>query len=107
MPELSAELVARRDALLARLRAFGRVAVAFSGGVDSSVVAQAARLACGDDAVALTAVSPSLAAGELETASAVARQIGVRHEIVRTEEFQNPDYLKNAPDRCYFCKDEL
>lgn len=107
MAELPPALNSKREQLVARLQAFGRVAVAFSGGVDSSVVAQAAQLACGDSAIALTAVSPSLAEGELETAAAVARQIGLRHEIVRTEEFQNPDYLQNAPNRCYFCKDEL
>ncbi|HSG73496.1 MAG TPA: ATP-dependent sacrificial sulfur transferase LarE, partial [Planctomycetaceae bacterium] len=84
-----------------------RVAVAFSGGVDSSVVAKAAHLACGDQAIALTAVSSSLAQGEREIALDVARTIGIRHELVETEEFENEDYLRNGPDRCYFCKTEL
>lgn len=95
------------DQLLAILAGYGRVAVAYSGGVDSAVVAQAAHLACGDRAVAVTAVSPSLAQGELDAATEVARQIGIRHEIVRTREFDNPEYLANPFNRCFFCKTEL
>ena len=105
--ELRPELVAKRDALLETLRSYGRVAVAYSGGVDSAVVARAAREALGDDAVAVTAVSESLASGELEAAQALAGQIGVRHQVIRTEEFADPNYLRNNPDRCYFCKSEL
>ncbi|MDC0307870.1 MAG: ATP-dependent sacrificial sulfur transferase LarE [Planctomycetaceae bacterium] len=107
MTPLSPELSEKRDLLLARLSDFERVAVAFSGGVDSSLVAKAAQIACGDRAVALTAISPSLAGGELEIAAQVASTIGIRHELVPTEEFENPDYVKNAPNRCFFCKDEL
>ncbi|MBD3673416.1 MAG: ATP-dependent sacrificial sulfur transferase LarE [Planctomycetaceae bacterium] len=107
MSSLPPDLVEKYDRLMARFNEFGEVAVAFSGGVDSSVVAKAAFLACGNRAVALTAVSPSLAAGELETASQVAAEIGIRHELVRTEEFQNPEYVKNEPNRCFYCKDEL
>jgi uncharacterized protein len=100
-------LVASRDRLLEALRGYGRVAVAFSGGVDSAVVAQAAFAAAGDSAVAVTAVSDSLASGELEEAEALARRIGIRHRVIRTEEFADPNYLRNNPDRCYFCKSEL
>ena len=106
-PEIDAALAAKRDALLAAVGSLGRVAVAFSGGVDSAVVAKAAALTCGDGAVAVTADSPSLAAGELENAAAVAAAIGVRHRVVRTGEFASPDYLANAPDRCFHCKSEL
>lgn len=81
--------------------------VAYSGGVDSAVVAQAAFLALGDAALAVTGESASLAAGELDNAVSVARQIGIRHEIVATREFERPDYLRNGPDRCYHCKTEL
>src|SRR3954453_5002747 len=104
---LDPQLSAQRDRLLETLRGYGRVAVAFSGGVDSAVVAQAAFLALGDETVAVTAVSDSLASGELEEAQARAEQIGIRHRVIRTEEFADPNYLRNNPDRCYFCKSEL
>jgi uncharacterized protein len=107
MSECDSTLAAKRDRLLDILRACGRAAVAYSGGVDSAVVAKAAQLACGDDAVAITAVSASLASGERDAAAALAAQIGIRHVVILTDEFSNPDYLKNAPDRCYFCKTEL
>ena len=101
------ELLAKRDELLARLAGYGRVAVAFSGGVDSAVVARAAHEACGDKAVAVTAVSLSLASGELEQAQEVAALIGIRHVVLKTEEFANENYLANPANRCYFCKTEL
>ncbi len=107
MSDASAELNSHCDKLLAILAGYGRVAVAYSGGVDSAVVAKAAQLACGERAMAITAVSLSLASGELDAAAEVARQIGIRHEIVRTEEFQNPEYLANPFNRCFFCKSEL
>ncbi|HTI49621.1 MAG TPA: ATP-dependent sacrificial sulfur transferase LarE, partial [Planctomycetaceae bacterium] len=107
MASSDTNLAAKRVQLLDLLRSLGRVAVAFSGGVDSAVVAQAARLACGDEALAVTAVSPSLASGELEQAEELARRIGIRHQIIETNEFANPDYLRNAPNRCFFCKTEL
>jgi uncharacterized protein len=81
--------------------------VAYSGGVDSAVVAQAAQMALGERAIAVTGTSASLAAGELEAAAAVARQIGIRHVVIATDEFQSDQYLRNAPDRCYHCKTEL
>ena len=101
------ELVARRDRLLEILRGYGRLAVAYSGGVDSAVVAKAARVALGDGAIAVTAASESLAAGELEEATELAKSIGIAHRVIRTEEFADPNYLRNNPDRCYFCKSEL
>lgn len=100
-------LLEKLDSLLATLQGYGRVAVAFSAGVDSTVVARAAREACGDQAVAVTAVSPSLASGERELAESLAQQIGIRHLVIETDEFDNPDYLKNPTNRCYFCKTEL
>ncbi len=101
------ELVDRRERLLAILRGYGRLAVAYSGGVDSAVVAKAARVALGDDAIAVTAVSDSLASGELEEATELAKRIGIAHRVIRTEEFADPNYVRNNPDRCYFCKSEL
>lgn len=102
-----AALQTKREDLVGRIRDFGRVAVAFSGGVDSTVVAQAAYEALGDAAIAITAVSDSLASGELEEAIELARGIGIRHRVIRTDEFADPNYLRNNPDRCYFCKSEL
>ena len=64
-------------------------------------------LALGDRAVAITAVSASLAEGELDAAVEIARQIGIRHQIIATQEFDRTDYVRNAPDRCYHCKTEL
>src|SRR5205823_5952226 len=104
---LSEEQSHQRDRLLAILAEMRRVAVAFSGGIDSTVVAQAAYLALGDAAVAVTADSASVARAELDDARRLAAHIGIRHRIVRTDEFQNPDYTRNDGSRCYFCKSEL
>jgi pyridinium-3,5-biscarboxylic acid mononucleotide sulfurtransferase len=98
---------AQRKALIETLRSYGRAAVAYSGGIDSTVVAQAAYEALGDAAIAVTAVSESLAAGELEEAQEIAQKIGIRHRVIRTEEFADPNYRRNDSDRCYFCKSEL
>jgi pyridinium-3,5-biscarboxylic acid mononucleotide sulfurtransferase len=83
------------------------VAVALSGGVDSSVVAKAAALALGERAVAVTADSPSVPRAELEQAKRLAAAIGIRHVVVQTSEFDDPNYLRNGGDRCYYCKSEL
>src|SRR5271166_5374576 len=107
MSALPTDLAAKRDRLLELLRAYGSCAVAFSGGLDSSVVAKAAQLALGDRAVAVTGVSASLAGGEQEECVALARQIGIRHEVLQTEELAIPGYQENNGNRCYFCKSEL
>jgi uncharacterized protein len=101
------DLEAKRDCVLAILRTLGRVAVAFSGGVDSTVVAKAAYLALGDGAVAVTADSPSVPRAEIAEARELARQIGIAHRVVATSEFTDPGYVRNDGSRCYFCKDEL
>ncbi len=107
MRELDVTLNQKRIQLLKTLAGYGRVAVAFSAGVDSTVVAKAAALACGKDAVAVTSVSDSLATGEQDQAERLAQLIGIRQRIIKTQEFENEDYLKNSPTRCYFCKSEL
>src|SRR4051812_30912279 len=107
MVELSVTLTTKRDRLLTLLADCGRCAVAFSGGVDSAVVAKAAQLALGEAAIAVTGTSDALAAGELEAARELASLVGIRHVVISTDEFANPDYVANKPDRCYHCKTEL
>jgi pyridinium-3,5-biscarboxylic acid mononucleotide sulfurtransferase len=85
----------------------GGALVAFSGGVDSSVVAAAAHRGLGDRAVAITAVSASLAKGELDGARRVTHAIGIRHETVATHELDREAYRANGRDRCFHCKTEL
>ena len=97
---LDAKLDATRDDLAAR----DGVVVAFSGGVDSSVVAALARDALGDDAVACTARSETLPAEELDDARRVAEEIGIRHETVTFSELDNPDFVENDGERCYHCR---
>ena len=93
--------------LLEFIRGFPSCAVAFSAGVDSTVVAKAAYVALGDRAMAVTGVSASLAEGELDEAKQLAELIGIRHMVIDTREFDNPQYVQNSPDRCYHCKNEL
>ncbi len=81
--------------------------IAYSGGVDSTLIAKLAFDVLGDRALAVTAVSPSLLPEELEDAKIQAATIGIRHEIVQTHEMENPNYTSNPVNRCYFCKSEL
>lgn len=96
-----------QDRLVESIAKLPSCLVAFSGGVDSAVVAQAAFLALGEQAIAVTGVSASLASGELETAQRISQAIGIRHETVTTDELSQEGYLENQPLRCWHCKTEL
>lgn len=81
--------------------------VAYSGGVDSTLIAKVAYDVLGDRVMAVTAKSPSLLPEELEDASIQAATIGIKHQIIETHEMENPNYTSNPINRCYFCKSEL
>lgn len=89
------------------LDGMGRVMVAYSGGTDSAYLAWAASRVLGDNALAITADSASMPESHKRDAVEFARNWGIRHEFIETHEFENPNYTKNDPDRCFHCKDEL
>lgn len=106
MIEGTGRLQRERD-LRAKIAGYGRAVVAFSGGVDSALVAAVAVAELGEDAVAVTGLSPSLPARERRAAETFARGVGIRWVPLATNELDDPRYASNPANRCYFCKSEL
>jgi pyridinium-3,5-biscarboxylic acid mononucleotide sulfurtransferase len=97
----------KQQQLFSILRDMGQVIVAYSGGTDSAYLAWAGTQALGDKSVAITADSASIPESHKRDAIDFARRFGIRHEMIPTHEFDNPDYLRNDANRCFHCKDEL
>lgn len=101
------DLQTKRLALEQGLRKLGRTLIAYSGGTDSAFLAWAAHRTLANDMLAVIADSPSLARFQLDDALAFAREHSIPCEVLQTQEFERPDYVRNDGQRCFHCKDEL
>ncbi|WP_413165586.1 ATP-dependent sacrificial sulfur transferase LarE [Capilliphycus salinus ALCB114379] len=100
-------VIQKLDKLQTMFAEMERALIAYSGGIDSTLVAKIARDVLGDRALAVTAISPSLLPEDLEEARIQAAEIGIHHQEIQTHEMENPNYTSNPVNRCYFCKSEL
>jgi uncharacterized protein len=101
---LDHDTILKRDAILQEITQLGRLVVAFSGGVDSALVAALAHRALGPHALAVTAVSETLPSRELDEARSLAAEIGIAHELISFSELEDPRFVENTPSRCFFCQ---
>ncbi len=104
---MTEELDRKEQALFSILRSMKRVLVAYSGGTDSAYLAWAAGHILGDGALAITADSASIPESHKKDAEAFIERFGIKHQYIETNEFENPDYVRNDANRCFHCKDEL
>ena len=104
---MNSALQEKQAKLFELLAGMGKVLVAYSGGTDSAYLAWAANRVLGEDALAVTADSASIPETHKRDAVEFAEQYGIRHRMIETREFDNPEYARNDPDRCFHCKDEL
>lgn len=107
MPEIPEETLVKYEQLKALLRDMGRVLIAFSGGVDSSFLLKVAHDVLGEQVLAVIATSDTYPEKEIQEAKLLAEQMGVEYQVIESCEMDNPDFVKNPPDRCYYCKTEL
>ncbi len=104
---LQPEVVEKYNSLKKLVLGLEEVVVAFSAGVDSTLLAKVCFDLLGDRAMAVTANSPTMPRRDLLETLELAKLIGIRHEIIKTDEINNPDYIKNDRNRCYYCKNDL
>lgn len=104
---INGDLAAKAHKLEERLRSLGKVAVAFSAGVDSTLLLKVAHETIGNDVLAVTAQSPSIPAREIDAARAFCDTEGIAHVVIETHEFDIPGFTENPPNRCYLCKREI
>lgn len=107
MPPTSQDILEKEDLLRKLIQDIGSCIVAFSGGVDSAYLSFLANDVLGERALSVTADSPSYPEYQRRAALEFVAQFGIRHELIRTSEIDNPDYARNPSNRCYFCKQEL
>jgi len=107
MPEIAEETQVKYEQLKTLLRDMGRVLIAFSGGVDSTFLLKVAHDLLGDQVLAVIATSDTYPEKESQEAKLLAEEMGIEYQIIESCEMENPDFVKNPPDRCYYCKMEL